>query len=155
MNETRRYDAPPPEPDREPAVDGEAVELPPPAPQPGAAEPPPVLPEPAPATAPIAMPDAAPAPAPAMPAFASAAPPPPPAPVQAQTTVTASPPPAAPLPPVLPPATGMPVGDGHAPASDPSVDRIKALATERPELVVGAAFAGGILAAMILRSLGN
>ena len=29
------------------------------------------------------------------------------------------------------------------------------LANERPELVVGAAFAGGLLAAMILRRLGN
>ena len=29
------------------------------------------------------------------------------------------------------------------------------LAGERPELVVGAAFAGGLLAAMILRRLGN
>jgi len=35
------------------------------------------------------------------------------------------------------------------------MDNVKALAAERPELAVGAAFAGGILAAMILRRLGN
>jgi hypothetical protein len=29
------------------------------------------------------------------------------------------------------------------------------LATERPEVVIGAAFAGGVLLAMILRRLGN
>jgi hypothetical protein len=44
--------------------------------------------------------------------------------------------------------------DGHAPA-DPLMDELKVLAAERPEIVVGAAFAGGILAAMILRRLGN
>ncbi|MEA2217779.1 MAG: hypothetical protein QOJ35_405 [Solirubrobacteraceae bacterium] len=43
--------------------------------------------------------------------------------------------------------------DGHA--ADPLLDPLKAIAAERPELVVGAAFAGGILAAMILRRLGN
>ncbi len=54
---------------------------------------------------------------------------------------------------------------GHAPAPSPAVASPPAgpswqqqgmdLASERPELVVGAAFAGGILAAMILRRLGN
>jgi hypothetical protein len=43
--------------------------------------------------------------------------------------------------------------DGHG--QDPLLDPLKILAAERPELVVGAAFAGGILAAMILRRLGN
>jgi hypothetical protein len=43
--------------------------------------------------------------------------------------------------------------DGHA--ADPLLDPLKVIAAERPELVVGAAFAGGILAAMILRRLGN
>ncbi len=49
---------------------------------------------------------------------------------------------------------GATPADGHAPA-DPLMDEIRILATERPEIVVGAAFAGGILAAMILRRLGN
>jgi hypothetical protein len=35
------------------------------------------------------------------------------------------------------------------------MDEIKVLSGERPEIVVGAAFAGGVLAAMILRRLGN
>ena len=50
-------------------------------------------------------------------------------------------------------AAGAPVADGHGP--DPLMDPLKELAAERPEVVVGAAFAGGILAAMILRRLGN
>jgi len=40
-------------------------------------------------------------------------------------------------------------------SSDQVMDNVRALASERPELAVGAAFAGGILAAMILRRLGN
>jgi hypothetical protein len=51
------------------------------------------------------------------------------------------------------PGAGSPAFDGHAP--DPLPHPIEVLAAERPELVVGAAFAGGILAAMILRRLGN
>lgn len=62
-------------------------------------------------------------------------------------------------PPVLPNVDGAASGggspgfDGHAP--DPLRQSIEVLAAERPELVVGAAFVGGILAAMILRRLGN
>ena len=54
------------------------------------------------------------------------------------------------------PSTTAPSFDGHAyePPADP-LEPIRALADQRPELVVGAAFAGGILAAMILRRLGN
>ena len=54
------------------------------------------------------------------------------------------------------PGATAPSFDGHAaePPADP-LEPIKVLAAERPELAVGAAFAGGILAAMILRRLGN
>ncbi len=54
------------------------------------------------------------------------------------------------------PGATAPSYDGHAaePSADP-LEPIRALAAERPELAVGAAFAGGILAAMILRRLGN
>jgi hypothetical protein len=54
------------------------------------------------------------------------------------------------------PSPTAPSFDGHAhePPADP-LEPIRALADARPELVVGAAFAGGILAAMILRRLGN
>jgi hypothetical protein len=54
------------------------------------------------------------------------------------------------------PGAAAPSFDGHAaePPADP-LEPVKVLAAERPELVVGAAFAGGILAAMILRRLGN
>ena len=45
---------------------------------------------------------------------------------------------------------------GHAASPGPSwQEPLMELAEERPELVVGAAFAGGLLAAMILRRLGN
>ena len=51
----------------------------------------------------------------------------------------------------------MPYADGHgAAAPGPSwQEPLMELADERPEVVVGAAFAGGVLAAMILRRLGN
>jgi hypothetical protein len=54
------------------------------------------------------------------------------------------------------PDATAPSFDGHAaePSADP-LEPIRAMAAERPELAVGAAFAGGILAAMILRRLGN
>ena len=54
------------------------------------------------------------------------------------------------------PSPTPPSYDGHAyePPADP-LEPIKALADARPELVVGAAFAGGVVAAMILRRLGN
>jgi hypothetical protein len=45
---------------------------------------------------------------------------------------------------------------GHASGTSPSwPEPVMALAAERPEVVVGAAFAGGLLFAMILRRLGN
>ena len=54
------------------------------------------------------------------------------------------------------PGATAPSFDGHAaePPADP-LQPVRELAAERPELAVGAAFAGGILAAMILRRLGN
>ncbi len=54
------------------------------------------------------------------------------------------------------PGATAPSFDGHAaePPADP-LESVKVLAAERPELAVGAAFAGGIIAAMILRRLGN
>jgi len=54
------------------------------------------------------------------------------------------------------PSPTAPSYDGHAaaPPADP-LEPIRALVAERPEVAVGAAFAGGILAAMILRRLGN
>jgi hypothetical protein len=130
---------PPPDPPRdesvdaveptepEPAVDGEAVELPA---EPSPPEP--VLVQPV----PLAMRE------PISPLAAAAVP-------------------VAPAPRVLSSVDGAAAGvgagspsfDGHAP--DPPRPSIEVLAAERPELVVGAAFAGGILAAMILRRLGN
>jgi hypothetical protein len=45
---------------------------------------------------------------------------------------------------------------GHAPGTAPSwPEPVVQLAAERPEIVVGAAFAGGLLLALILRRLGN
>jgi len=63
--------------------------------------------------------------------------------------------PAMPPPVAHDPAIAMTgaVAPGHG--ADPLMDEIRVLAAERPEYVVGAAFAGGILAAMILRRLGN
>jgi hypothetical protein len=52
--------------------------------------------------------------------------------------------------------SGEAFASGHAAAPGPSwQEPVMELANERPELVVAAAFAGGILAAMILRRLGN
>ena len=52
--------------------------------------------------------------------------------------------------------SGEAFASGHAAAPGPSwQEPLIELANERPEVVVGAAFAGGILAAMILRRLGN
>jgi len=61
------------------------------------------------------------------------------------------------------PSAATPLGDaaaahasGHAPAPGPGwPEDVQKLAAERPELVVGAAFVGGLLAAMILRRLGR
>ena len=121
MNEPRRDDADPLTPaQREPAVEGVAVELPgeaAPAPTPAAAPPvpvtihqPPVHNAPAPASNPIVDVSAA-------------------------------------------PGATAPSFDGHA--AEPPMNPLAGIAGDRPELLVGAAFAGGILAAMILRRLGN
>jgi len=116
----------------EPVVEGEAVELP--------ADPPP--PEP------FARP---------MPAGATREPPPEPfaRPIPAMPHV----PPTTPLSAVS--GAGAPIADGHGPdpldghGADSLMDPLRELAAGHPEYVVGAAFAGGILAAMILRRLGN
>ncbi|HUR86928.1 MAG TPA: hypothetical protein VMY78_16465 [Solirubrobacteraceae bacterium] len=52
--------------------------------------------------------------------------------------------------------TGAAYASGHAPGTSPSwPEPVMQLANERPEVVVGAAFAGGLLFAAILRRLGN
>ena len=52
--------------------------------------------------------------------------------------------------------SGEAFASGHAAAPGPSwQEPVMELADERPELVVAAAFAGGVLAAMILRRLGS
>jgi hypothetical protein len=51
--------------------------------------------------------------------------------------------------------TGEAYASGHAGTSPSWPEPVVALAAERPEVVVGAAFAGGLLLAMILRRLGN
>lgn len=52
--------------------------------------------------------------------------------------------------------SGEAFASGHAAAPGPSwQEPLIELTNERPEIVVGAAFAGGIIAAMILRRLGN
>ena len=52
--------------------------------------------------------------------------------------------------------SGEAFASGHAAAAGPSwQEPVMELANERPELVVAAAFAGGVLAAMILRRLGS
>lgn len=109
----------------EPAVDGEAVELP--------AEPFPTEPV-------FARPVAPAMREPVTPPVATARPVASPRPVRSSVDDASS-------------TVGSPTVDGHAP--DPTRQPIEVLAAERPELVVGAAFAGGILAAMILRRLGN
>ncbi|MGH2900288.1 MAG: hypothetical protein ACRDMZ_16560, partial [Solirubrobacteraceae bacterium] len=120
--------------DEEPAVEGEAIELPVEYVAPVAAYEPPV---PLTIQPPAVVPDAMP--------FAVAE-----QPVVAMTSDSA-------------PAQVSALGDagdayasGHAAAPGPSwQEPVMVLAGERPELVVGAAFAGGVLAAMILRRLGN
>jgi hypothetical protein len=53
-------------------------------------------------------------------------------------------------------ASGHAAGPSHGPTPGPSwQEPVMELANERPELVVGAAFAGGLLFAMILRRLGS
>ncbi|MDX6676830.1 MAG: hypothetical protein QOE31_882 [Solirubrobacteraceae bacterium] len=114
----------------EPPVDSDAVELPP-APAPVSE---PVAPVPPVPPAPLTISE------PARPASAAA------------SARIAHPPPVITDPAIA--MGGATPADGHAPA-DPLMDEIRVLAAERPEIVVGAAFAGGILAAMILRRLGN
>jgi hypothetical protein len=55
-----------------------------------------------------------------------------------------------PIPPPVPPA----VEAGPQPGPSP-IDRVTALVTERPEVGVGGAFAGGIVFALILKRLGR
>lgn len=54
-----------------------------------------------------------------------------------------------------PGATWTPVGDGVGGEPAQAGDPLAALAAERPEVLVGAAFAGGVLAALILKRLGR
>jgi hypothetical protein len=116
-------------PSAEPAPEA-AIPVPPPEPD---APPPPAVPgdpvphsEPLPAAPPVsAAPDSAPV-----------SPPPPP-------------PPVAPVPP--PPVT--PLGADDAGGSGGPAAAVMAAAQERPELAVGASFAGGLVLAMILKRL--
>ena len=141
MTDTPREDAEPATAEQEPAVDGVAVELPgESAPVPPVAPAPPAPPV---AAAPPKPPVAPVAPAAAVPVI-------PPAPVKAPAPVT--PPPPAHVSPSTAEAVGS-AFDGHAP--EPPMNPLGDIAAERPEILVGAAFAGGILAAMILRRLGS
>lgn len=90
------------------------------------------------ATAPAAPPDVIPPAEPLLPPAAV-----PPVPPAAAVPVPPPPPP----PPVSPPGADD-GGAGSGPAAD-----IMAAAQERPELAVGAAFAGGLVLAMILKRL--
>lgn len=120
------------EDEAEPAVEGVAVELP--------DEPPPAAAEP---EAPTAQaPEPLPAAPPAAPVTIHEPPPPPAAPSPASNPIVDVPAPGA-----------TPSFDGHAHQSP--ANPVGEIAATRPELLVGAAFAGGILAAMILRRLGN
>ncbi|HTN23611.1 MAG TPA: hypothetical protein VL120_06455 [Solirubrobacteraceae bacterium] len=178
----------------EPAVDGEAVELPlTDVPPEESAEPAAVAPEPEPApvaAAPEPAPEPEPEPAPEPvrpPSFGatrvSPIPPPrapgEPLPPPGARWAPTPPPPAPPAPPPMPfpvaeepvlvytsgsdspavtplAATGEAYASGHAPGTSPSwPEPVLQLANERPEVLVGAAFAGGLLFAMILRRLGN
>ena len=131
MSEAPRDDSEPAPTEPEPVVEGVAVELP------GEVTPlPPVPPAPV-------------------------APDPPAAPVGPSPVVVTPPSPVAaakPAPPTSPSvsSTGEAVGsafDGHAP--EPPMNPLGGIAADRPEILVGAAFAGGILVAMILRRLGS
>jgi hypothetical protein len=55
-----------------------------------------------------------------------------------------------PIPPPVPPA----VETGPQPGPSP-IEKVTALVSERPEIGVGGAFAGGILVALILKRLGR
>jgi hypothetical protein len=76
------------------------------------------------------------------------------------TLVTPPPPPTTEPPPVHAgevPAPDPVVNPGasSAPAGDSPIDTVNAIVDERPEALVGAALAGGFLAAMILKRLGR
>jgi hypothetical protein len=66
---------------------------------------------------------------------------------------------AAPVPPAVTPDPGDgsgPSGEGGVGAKASQVaDQAQQIAAERPEVLVGAAFAGGFVAAMILKRLGR
>ena len=124
----------------EPVVEGEAYEIPP-------DEPPKSL------TVHQRQPDGSSQSQPA-PAAAAGRPAPPP-PVGEQPVTVATPGPA-PAPVTSLGDSGEAFASGHAKESSPSwQEPVRKTAGERPELVVAAAFAGGLLAAMILRRLGN
>ena len=136
----------------EAVVDGEAVELPGDPPVAGT----PAAAEPAPATA-----NVPPAPAAAQPEPAPATAYVPPAPAMMPFPVAEE--------PVVVVSSGHGIGgvtplaesgpayaSGHAAGTAPSwPEPVMELAAERPEVVVGAAFVGGLLLAAILRRLGN
>jgi hypothetical protein len=113
----------------EPAVEGVAVELPDEAPAPSVAPPP--------------APSQTPEPPPAMPVTIHAPPSPSRAPAPSSN----------PIVDVSAAPSSTPSYDGHA--AEPPMNPVGEIAATRPELLVGAAFVGGILAAMILRRLGN
>ncbi len=120
--------------DEEPAVEGEAVELP-------ATEP----------AAPVHEP-----PLPPSGRRAAATPDPMPFPVADEPVAVVTPGSGATAPVMPLGESGAAFASGHAAAPGASwQEPLMELADERPELVVAAAFAGGILAAMILRRLGN
>ena len=126
----------------EPVVEGEAYEV-------FADEPPEALTveqhDPAPAPAPAPAPEPEPAPA--------AAPVPFPAAEQPVSVAGAAP---GPAPVTTLGNSGEAFASGHSAAPGPSwQEPVMELANERPELAVAAAFAGGVLAAMILRRLGS
>ncbi len=122
--------------DSEPAVEGVAVELADESPTP---EP---EPRPEPASPAVEVPAVTPPAAPGVPVA-----------VQAPSYKAAPPPAANPIVDVSAAPSATPSFDGHA--HEPPMNPVGEIAATRPELLVGAAFAGGILAAMILRRLGN
>lgn len=134
-----RSDAAPAAESVEPAVDGEAVELPMTEVVPDEAE--------EPAGEPLSPPAVTWVPTP----------PPMPFPVAEEPVLVYSSGPGSEPSAVTPLAdAGEAHASGHAPGMSPSwPEPVMQLASERPEVLVGAAFAGGALFAMILRRLGN
>lgn len=122
-----------------PVVEGEAVELPPDAPPAPVFEPPtdgPAFDPPVPLTVQRPQPEV-------------------PFP-QAEQPVTVVTPGPGPDPVTTLGDSGEAFASGHAAAPGPSwQEPVMELANERPEFVVAAAFAGGVLAALILRRLGS